>query len=550
MSRALPPSFASPQASQPPLAVNATPKVRPRVALHQRLILWLSGQVGAVQLDRPLGSRYGTALVALLVATAARQLLDGYLQTRAPYGMYLIAVLFVAWRVGWGPSLMTLAAGIVLGRYLFDTPRYSLLFLSESSQASLLMSLTIGLVSIYFCESLRMTARIDRRLYEAARLADARKDEFLATVAHELRNPLMPIRTAIHLLGQDSETSPRNAELQGMLSRHTEHLIRLVDDLLDASRITQGKIELRPEVVRLREVLDPAIEVVRPLLEEKRQELFMNLPEQEVNLRADGVRLTQVFTNLLHNAAKYTGKDGRIWLTATVDGGPLVVRIRDTGIGIPPEMCQRVFDPFQQVHQGIEHTQGGLGIGLTLVRSLVELHQGKVTAASPGLGLGCEFTVQLPVVESILVDPGVVKTAPAVVEQGPARRILVVDDSPGVRKSLEMILKDWEHVVHACADGFAALEEVRYFKPDVVLTDLSMPRMSGYQLAQELRRLPEGQDAVIIAISGFGQEVDYQQTQAAGFDCHLTKPVNLAELKGLLVKRSGERKRGTSVGEG
>lgn len=532
------------------LAATSTPQPRPQVALHQRLILWLSNRVGTIQLDRPLASRYGTALVALLVATAVRQLLDGHLQTRAPYGIYLIAVMFVAWRAGWGPSLLTLACGVVLGRYLFDAPRYSLIFESEASKSSLLMSLTIGLVSIYFCESLRMTARMNRRLYEAARLADMRKDEFLATVAHELRNPLMPIRTAIHLLGREEQPSPRNAELQGMLSRHTEHLIRLVDDLLDASRITQGKIELRPEVVRLGGVLEAAMEVVRPLIAEKRQDLFVNLPEQQVNLRADGVRLTQVFTNLLHNAAKYTSKDGRIWLTASVNGEKLVVRIRDTGIGIPPEMCQRVFDPFQQVHQGIEHTQGGLGIGLTLVRSLVDLHQGTVTAASPGLGLGSEFTVCLPVVESIVVDPEVVTNVPAAAVHGPARRILVVDDSPSVRKSLEMILHDWDHVVQACADGFAALEEVRAFRPDVVLTDLSMPRMNGFQLAQELRRLPESKEAMLIAISGYGQEADFQQSQAAGFDCHLTKPVDLTALKNLLLKSSAQDRRAVTAGEG
>jgi signal transduction histidine kinase/CheY-like chemotaxis protein len=520
-------------------AIDSGPSaVRPHVGVPQRCILWLSSWAGAIRLDRPIAWRYAAALAALVVATAARQLLDGYLETRAPYGVYLIAVLFVAWRAGWGPSLVTLVAGAALGRFLFDAPRYSFSLATDFSQTGLIMSLTIGLAAIYFCESLRLKARMNRRLYDAARQADARKDEFLATVAHELRNPLMPIRTAIYLLAQDPQQSPRTGELQQMLSRHTEHLIRLVNDLLDVSRITQGKIELRLERVHLLRVVDSAIEAVRPLIDEKRQELRVNLPEGTIVLEADGVRLTQVFTNLLHNAAKYTGKEGRIWLSADVADSQLVLRIRDTGVGIPPEMCERVFDLFQQVQRGIESTQGGLGIGLTLVRELVLMHRGTVSAASPGVGLGSEFTVRLPVVVAepraarAVTNPQHIPQAPA----GPARRVLVVDDSPGIRKSLEMILKDWAHIVRTCPDGFAALEEARLFKPDIILADLSMPRMSGYKLAQELRRLPEAKQAVLIAISGFGQQADVQLAQQSGFDCHLTKPVDLTELQSLLAK--------------
>lgn len=519
---------------------SALVREKPGLATHQRAILWLASRTGAIEVD---GShwwrRYATALVAVIIATIARQLLDPWLGSRAAYGMYLLAVLFVAWRAGFGPALLTLGCGVLLGRFLFEEPRGSLAITGEANRASLIMSLAIGVVATYFCESLRIAALVNRRLYEAALESDSRKDEFLATVAHELRNPLMPIRTVIHLLENDQHPREQNPELYQMLSRHTEHLIRLVNDLLDVSRITQRKIALRREAIELHAVVNGAVEVVRPLIEEKRQSLSVDVPTG-VLLRADGVRLTQVFTNLLHNAAKYTGNEGRIWVSAEVHGNEVIFRVRDTGIGIEKEKCERVFDLFQQVHQGIENSQGGLGIGLTLVRELVQLHDGTVQAQSPGLGLGSEFTVRLPVVEQnpAPVVQGATHQAPAATGSD-SLKIMVVDDSPGVTRSLEMVLTDWRHVVRTCADGFAALETARAFKPDYVLTDLSMPRMSGYKLAEELRRMPGMEKMVLIAVSGFGQEADVQRTQAAGFDRHLTKPVDLVELRQLL-RGSGE----------
>jgi two-component system CheB/CheR fusion protein len=269
---------------------------------------------------------------------------------------------------------------------------------------------------------------------------------------------------------------------------------------------------------------------------EKRQALRVDLPSTAVWLKADGVRLTQVVTNLLHNAAKYTGQEGRLWLSAKTEGPDLVLRVRDTGIGIPPAMCKRVFDLFQQVQNGVEFSQGGLGIGLTLVRELVQLHGGTVEAHSAGVNLGSEFIVRLPVVDrSFDAERFVGRASASARAAGDSLRILVVDDSPGVTRSLEMILTDWKHVVHTCGDGFAALEAVQSFQPDFVLADLSMPRMSGYALAEELRRLPATKDAVLIAVSGFGQEADRERSQTAGFDRHLTKPVDLVELKELLM---------------
>jgi signal transduction histidine kinase/CheY-like chemotaxis protein len=507
-----------------------------RAACHERLMLWFVSKVGGLQAEWTWFSRYTAAVAALAVATVVRLLLDPVLENRAPYGMYLMAVLFVVWRAGLGPALATVAGGTLLGRYLFDEPRGTLALVTEANLTSLVMSLTIGILAAVVCESLRITARDNRRLYELSHQADARKDEFLATLAHELRNPLMPIRNAVYLLERTEGRESRVEDLRDVIGRHTEHLIRLVNDLLDVSRITQRKIGLKFQQTELQMVIAGAVEVVRPLTTERRQELHVAMPDDPVKMHADPVRLTQVVTNLLHNAAKYTSNEGRIWLSVEVYGNQLVISVRDTGIGLAPEQCRQIFELFQQVHQGIEHSQGGLGVGLTLVRALVELHGGTVEATSQGLGLGSEFTVRMPVVIPIHEEP-----APAVPEKlvslpaGATLRVLVVDDSPAVARSLEMVLTDWNYTVETCADGFAALEVVRTFKPHVVLADLGMPRMNGYQLAEQLRRLPITRDVELIAVSGYGQPADQQRSASVGFSRHLVKPIDLTELKQILA---------------
>jgi signal transduction histidine kinase/CheY-like chemotaxis protein len=509
-----------------------------RPAIYQRFLHWLAAQAGDIETNRPWYLRYGSALAALAIATTARHLLDPILGDRAPYGMYLLAVVFVAWNAGFGPALLTVFGGTLLGRYFFDPPRFSFGPVTESSEVAFIMTLTVGMVTILFCESLRITARQNRRLYDMARESDARKDAFLATLAHELRNPLAPIRNAVYLLEEGNGDEPRTTELHQLISRHVDQLVRLVNELLDVSRITRRKIELRRQPIALADILEGAIEAVRPQLTEKHQELEVNAPATDVLLDADGTRLTQVFTNLLHNAVKYTGNEGRIWLTSEVNGNELVFRVRDTGIGLLPEACARIFDLFEQVDQGIENAQGGLGIGLTLVRELVQLHGGTVEAHSAGPGLGSEFIVRLPVV--LLLGAAGVEAAdiPApVAKSGDSLRVLVVDDSPGVARSLELVLLDWKHDVRVCYDAFAALEAARKFKPDFVLADLGMPKMNGYQLAEELRRLPSMRGAVLVAVSGYGQEADKQRSQQVGFAQHLTKPVDLVELKQVLTTR-------------
>lgn len=504
--------------------------------LSNRFLLWLAAHAGEMGAESPWYVRYGTAVIALVVATALRYLLDPALGDRAPYGMYLIAVIIVAWQAGFGPAVLTIFGGTLLGRHLFDPPRGTFWFVTETSEVAFLMSLTIGIVTILFCESLRIAARENRRLYGLAREADARKDAFLATLAHELRNPLTPIRNALYMLEREHPHEPRTVELQRMMSRHTDHLVRLVNELLDVSRITQRKIELRSERIDLETIIHGATEVVRPLISEKRQDLVIAAPHEHVHLLADGVRLTQIVTNLLHNASKYTGNEGRIWLSAQAEGPDLVIRVRDTGVGIAPDSCERIFDLFEQAHGGIEQSQGGLGIGLTLVRELVHLHGGTVEARSAGLGLGSEFIARLPVIASVApLKTEKAATGDSESGSGPGLRVLVVDDSPGVTRSLEMVLQDWHHDVKTCEDGFAALEVARTFKPDFVLADLGMPRMNGYQLAEEIRRLPGMDDVVLIAVSGYGHAADKQRSREVGFARHLTKPVDLAELKELLA---------------
>jgi signal transduction histidine kinase/CheY-like chemotaxis protein len=506
------------------------------VAPYQRWLLWLTSYATASEIQRSWLARYGTALGALGVATLVRRLFDPVLGDRAPYGMYLLAVLFVVWRAGLGPALFTLFAGILLGRYFFDPPRLTLFMFTESNEAGLVMTVLVGFTAIFVSESLRVTARENRRLFELARQSDARKDEFLATLAHELRNPLMPIRNATYLLGEIEPPTKETVELQQTIERHTEHLIRLVNDLLDLSRITQRKIELRRERVDLQTILDDAVEVVRPLMNEKRQEFNLSLPSGNIELDGDGVRLTQVVTNLLHNAAKYTGREGRIWLAADLENGEAVIRIRDTGIGIPPEMCERIFGLFEQVQHGIENSYGGLGIGLTLVRELVHRHGGTVQARSAGAGLGSEFVVRLP--GAAAAPSHAARTLPPLprrVVAGRPLRIMIVDDSPAIVTTLGLILREWKHIVQICSDGFSALEAARTFHPDVVLADLGMPRMNGYDMARELRRMPSMRDAVLIAISGYGQEADIQRSREAGFSRHLVKPVELSELKQILT---------------
>lgn len=376
------------------------------------------------------------------------------------------------------------------------------------------------------------------RLLTDLKEADRRKDEFLATLAHELRNPLAPVRNAVQVLRLKGPDEPELRWGREVIERQVEYLTRLIDDLMDVSRITRDRLELRKERIELAEVIMGAVESSRPTIEQCGHELTVTLPPQPVYLNGDLVRLAQVFLNLLNNAAKYTERGGRIWLTAERQCSEVVVRVKDTGVGIPAEKLSRLFEMFFQVDRTLERSQGGLGVGLSLVRRLVELHGGRVEARSEGVGKGSEFIVRLPVMvekqASLSEEPsGHART------RATSRRILVVDDNRDSADSLTMLLRMTGNEVHTAYDGVEAVEAAERFRPDVVLLDLGMPNSNGEDACRRIRAETWGNDMIVIALTGWGQEEDRRRTAEAGFDGHMVKPVDPINL----MKRLAEFQR-------
>lgn len=367
---------------------------------------------------------------------------------------------------------------------------------------------------------------------QALRAADRRKDEFLATLGHELRNPLAPILNSLEILKlsgafEDDSTAAACA----VMERQVHHLNRLVDDLLEVSRITRGVIEVRKEPLDLTAIVKAAIETSRPVLDNLRHEVRTDFEADDMCVAGDSVRLTQVFANLLNNAAKYTNRGGRITVTTRRESGVAVVSVKDTGIGIAPHLLSQVFDMFMQVDRSTRRSQGGLGIGLTLVRSLVGMHGGTVEAKSGGPGQGSEFLVRLPLLAERVAAAGVPpRPAPL-----PRRRILIVDDSRDGAESLAMLLRVLGAEVALAHTGRAALEAVAAWRPDVVLLDIGMPGMDGYEVARRIRADPDHRHISLIALTGWGQDEDRRRSSAAGFDHHLVKPADLDQLRQLLA---------------
>ncbi|MBO0697975.1 MAG: PAS domain-containing protein, partial [Zavarzinella sp.] len=379
------------------------------------------------------------------------------------------------------------------------------------------------------------------QLYQAVREADQRKDEFLATLAHELRNPLAPIRNSLYLLKTTGTSGPTLDRAVAMMGRQVDLLTRLVDDLLDVSRVMRGKIELRSEPVDVAAVSGRAVETAQPLLDARRHRLTVAVPERPVWVQADPVRLAQVVGNLLTNAAKYTEPGGEIGLVAEEADGHAVVRVRDNGIGIAADVLPKVFELFFQADTSAAGTQGGLGIGLTLVRSLVERHGGTIEAHSPGRGQGSEFVVRLPLFrrdegggtrdeERPVLVPSLVPPPSSL-----AKRVLVVDDHADAADSLALLLRLEGHDVRVARNGPAAVEAAQSDPPDIVLLDLGMPGMDGFEVARRLRQGPAA-GTVIAALTGWGQEEDRRRTREAGFDHHLVKPADPNDLRELLAR--------------
>ena len=364
-----------------------------------------------------------------------------------------------------------------------------------------------------------------KRAEESLRDADRRKDEFLATLAHELRNPLAPIRTGLQILQHRDVAEPMLA----MMDRQVEHLVSLIDDLMDVSRISLGKIHLRKEVVTLAEVVEQAVSTSRSLMEERGHELSVHLPDGDVRLEADPIRLGQILSNLLENAAKYTDPGGRIHVDARREGGEIIIGVEDTGVGIAPELLTKVFDLFLQIERRLDRSQGGLGVGLSLVKGLVEMHGGSVSAYSEGPGQGSEFVIRLPALARDRDDWPITpeRSRNIVRHNSHVLRILVVDDNQDAANSLAKYLKRVAgHEVEVAYDGEEALGLALKSRPDVVLLDIGLPGMSGYEVAERLRGRPETGDAKLIALTGWGQEDDRRRSKSAGIDVHLVKPVD------------------------
>jgi signal transduction histidine kinase len=349
-----------------------------------------------------------------------------------------------------------------------------------------------------------------------------RKDEFLAMLSHELRNPMAPIRNAVEVMRRTAPGDPAQAWARDIIGRQITHLTRLVEELLDVARIAQGKISLSIEPVRLAAVLEQAVETARPLIDASKHELRLRLPPPPLTVPGDFARLAQVVGNLLNNAAKYTARGGVIELGAAAQGEEVAISVRDNGIGIDAELLPQVFDLFTQGKQSLDRSQGGLGIGLTLVRKLVELHGGRVEARSGGPGQGSEFRIHLP--RSVPGAAGL-DAQPALAAAGQGKRILVVDDNPDTAQTIATVLSLEGHELRTAADGFEAFECARGFRPEVIVLDIGLPRLSGYDIARELRRDPQMQETLLIALTGYGQPSDVAKAEASGFDLHFIKPV-------------------------
>jgi signal transduction histidine kinase/ActR/RegA family two-component response regulator len=404
----------------------------------------------------------------------------------------------------------------------------------------------IGVMGIVSCESARQysqrevrlaeslaerisTAVDNARLFHAVKEASRQKDEFLAMLAHELRNPLAAIRYALELGQLSADESP--AELFDVIDRQTQNLAHLIDDLLDVSRISRNKVSLRREYVDLATILNRAVAAARPLIEQKHHELILDIEQKSMPVFVDATRAEQIIANLLTNAAKYTKENGRVTLRAFRDDGAAVIKVMDTGIGMPPEMLGRVFDLFTQADRTLDRSEGGLGIGLTVARKLAEMHGGNISAASEGIGQGSTFTVRLPLAEAPAAHKSSKPARPA--GNRNKYKILVVDDNRDTAKSCALLLKLDGHDVETAYDGLAALKRARALKPQVLFLDIGLPGMNGYDVAKRLRK--EGfEHQVMVAVSGYGQLEDRQRSHEAGFDHHLVKPVDQLALTSVL----------------
>ncbi|MDE1152675.1 MAG: response regulator [Micavibrio sp.] len=388
-------------------------------------------------------------------------------------------------------------------------------------------------------QALKVSAEENDRLltesqnYAAAlKEADTRKDEFLATLAHELRNPLAPIRNGLQILKM-SANGETTEVVRDMMTRQLSHLVHLIDDLLDVSRVSQGKISLRTQKLSVRQAVQDAIETSRPLIDASHHDLKVELPQEPLWIEADPTRMAQIIGNILNNAAKYTPDGGKITLAVAHEADNVVIRVTDNGVGIPADMLSKVFDLFTQVGRNLERAQGGLGIGLALVKRLTDMHNGTIMAASSGVGAGTTFTLSFPLVEAGIEEEPAATAASEAPANARALNVLVVDDNISSAQTTGWMLEMMGHHPDLAHDGIEALDAAKRLKPDVILLDIGLPGMNGYEVCNALRLDEAFKNTVIIAQTGWGQESDRRQAFAAGFNHHLVKPVNFEEFSRL-----------------
>jgi signal transduction histidine kinase/ActR/RegA family two-component response regulator len=490
----------------------------------------------------------GAALSAALLAVAAAVFARSYDRSPTHQAHLYWALPFLLWTAARFGVRGTCAAllgvtsvsvwGAIAGRGPFapEAPMENLL---ELQVFLLAVSIPVLLLAALIEQQRRTAAALTesekrKSAEEALRESNRRKDEFLAMLGHELRNPLAPISIALQIL-REAPAGSRDAEwARESIGRQLSHMTRLLDDLLDISRVTLGKIQLQVAPVNVGQVIANAVEATRPLIDSGAHQLTVRLPEASPVIRGDAVRLTQVVANLINNAAKYTARGGRIDVAVDQEGPDVRVSVRDNGIGIAADSLERIFDLFSQLPGGHERAQGGLGVGLTLARRLVEMHGGNVEARSEGPNRGTEIVVRLPASASDGVATLPRPVDASADEHHDSLRILAVDDNVHMAQGLASILRMWGHTVRTAHDGAAALEVATQFAPEVVLLDLSLPRVDGLEVARRLRQTPESTPALLVSMSGFGQDDTRRHSDEAGFHHHLTKPFEMSALRAML----------------
>lgn len=473
--------------------------------------------------------RYGVAVLSIGVA-----LLLGWttpLSGLSPSALFFAAVMVSSWYGGLGPGLLATLLSALSIDYFLVPPVFTVVADWGDVVRTIVFVLEAVLISWLNAKRRRLEESLRERNDELVSM-HRQKDAFLATLGHELRNLLTPVCNGLDVLRLRCAGDSELAHICDTAERRARHMVRLVDDLLDLSRMTRGMVRLEMKPVELAAVVEDAVETSRSLIDARHHQLTVSLSAEPVWLEADAARLEQVVVNLLNNAAKYTEPGGRIWLSAARENDRAVVRVRDTGAGIAPEFLPRMFDLYAQGEHSPGHFAGGLGIGLSLVRSLVELHGGAVEVYSAGPGRGSEFVVRLPVMDEPprRIESPLEETEPG----GQPLRVLIVDDSVDAAKMLAMLLALWGHDVHVVHDGPSAIQAVPQYDPQVVLLDIGLPGMDGYEVARRLRDLAGPDDLLLVALTGYAQDEDRRRSRDAGFDHHLVKPVDVDELQRIL----------------